>query len=710
MATYKYLDSTGLEQVWSKIKENTPHPDWNENDDTSADYITNKPPIKAGTGTNSIIIGNSDNIASGVCSIASGYQNISSNKYSIAFGETSKASGQDSVAIGAFLNLGTITLTGSASSLTYTDTATNQSTVDLLKRYGQSLFVWVNNKPIRLTNITSNENLLITFTFESTLSEEAITAVDYTLYAANIATGVGAMAFGHANRASGQNAFVFGTSNASTGTASFVEGKANEASNNQSHAEGFGTKSTGKQSHSEGRYTIAAGERSHAQGEYTTANGYAETTIGRYNALSNSTAQTSYNVTNSPYILVAGNGTADNARSNAYTLDWSGNGWYAGKLTIGTAPTNDMDVATKKYVDDATSGITSDLAGLTDTTITSPTNGQALVYDSTSSKWVNGDIDFETNDEAIVDAYLHEGTKVSFSELIDAGIYSLNTIIFDALAFMDSDGHYMLNTSENYLPSYTSLDGKYSLRYNGGTGYYRYYSPDLDETTYPNGYMELYPAEKWDGFSIYVKSLEIPISDSNSASMLISEISAGYIDYFSSIGIDITASIGYANSTTYYKLIKTSSTNSSGTWIYEAIFSNGINTITVTDTQIPSSAPSDVAGKYKCSITYNNFDDIDDVEIDALTLSDSQIITYDETNGIWVNSDLPTIPTASSTTPSADGTGAVGTAITYARADHVHPKITQTISISSNVITLTGSDGTTSSVTLPVYNGGVSSS
>lgn len=67
------------------------------------------------------------------------------------------------------------------------------------------------------------------------------------------------------------------------------------------------------------------------------------------------------------------------------------------------------------------------------------------------------------------------------------------------------------------------------------------------------------------------------------------------------------------------------------------------------------------------------------------------------------------VPTASSTTPSADGTGAVGTSTAYARADHVHPKIIQTISISSNVITLTGSDGTTSSVTLPVYNGGVSS-
>jgi len=35
--------------------------------------------------------------------------------------------------------------------------------------------------------------------------------------------------------------------------------------------------------------------------------------------------------------------------------------------------------------------------------------------------------------------------------------------------------------------------------------------------------------------------------------------------------------------------------------------------------------------------------------------------------------------------------------------------VTYTLSITNNVITITGSDGSTSSVTLPVYNGGVSS-
>lgn len=36
------------------------------------------------------------------------------------------------------------------------------------------------------------------------------------------------------------------------------------------------------------------------------------------------------------YAHIVGNGTSDTARSNAHTLDWSGNAWYAGSVE-GTA-------------------------------------------------------------------------------------------------------------------------------------------------------------------------------------------------------------------------------------------------------------------------------------------------------------------------------------------------------------------------------------
>ena len=47
-----------------------------------------------------------------------------------------------------------------------------------------------------------------------------------------------------------------------------------------------------------------------------------------------------------------GNGAGDAKRSNAHTLDWKGNGWYAGKLSQEGTPIEDKDLATKKYVDD----------------------------------------------------------------------------------------------------------------------------------------------------------------------------------------------------------------------------------------------------------------------------------------------------------------------------------------------------------------------
>ena len=56
------------------------------------------------------------------------------------------------------------------------------------------------------------------------------------------------------------------------------------------------------------------------------------------------------------YAEIVGNGHYDNElgeiiRSNAYTLDWYGNGWYQGKLTIEGTPTEEKDVTTKLYVD-----------------------------------------------------------------------------------------------------------------------------------------------------------------------------------------------------------------------------------------------------------------------------------------------------------------------------------------------------------------------
>lgn len=88
------------------------------------------------------------------------------------------------------------------------------------------------------------------------------------------------------------------------------------------HAEGQNTTARADGSHAEGERTLAIGGNSHAEGKGTTARG------------ENQHVQGSYNVddTDGKYLHIVGNGTADNARSNAHTLDKQGNAWFAGDV------------------------------------------------------------------------------------------------------------------------------------------------------------------------------------------------------------------------------------------------------------------------------------------------------------------------------------------------------------------------------------------
>ena len=58
-----------------------------------------------------------------------------------------------------------------------------------------------------------------------------------------------------------------------------------------------------------------------------------------------------YNVDDSNYGLVLGNGPSSGARSNAFSVDKSGNGIFAGQVTIPETPVANTDAASKAYVD-----------------------------------------------------------------------------------------------------------------------------------------------------------------------------------------------------------------------------------------------------------------------------------------------------------------------------------------------------------------------
>lgn len=138
----------------------------------------------------------------------------------------------------------------------------------------------------------------------------------------NEAIANSAHAEGDATKAYGQASHSEGYQTHAFGNQSHAEGADTYARSYEAHAEGKGTEANGKHSHAEGFYTEANGEDSHAEGKYTIANGEAQHVQGIYN----------YPL-GDDYLHIVGNGTSDNARSNAYALDRNGNASFTGNVT-----------------------------------------------------------------------------------------------------------------------------------------------------------------------------------------------------------------------------------------------------------------------------------------------------------------------------------------------------------------------------------------
>ena len=146
---------------------------------------------------------------------------------------------------------------------------------------------------------------------------------------------------GYYSQALGQSAHAEGNSSTASGHYSHAECNTTTASGSGSHAEGHKTTASGNNSHAEGEGTQANGTDSHAEGAQTIANGNYQHVQGKYNIAD----------TTNKYAHIVGNGNST-ARSNAHTLDWDGNAWFKGNVSIDGAPTNDNELVTKKYVDE----------------------------------------------------------------------------------------------------------------------------------------------------------------------------------------------------------------------------------------------------------------------------------------------------------------------------------------------------------------------
>lgn len=152
-----------------------------------------------------------------------------------------------------------------------------------------------------------------------------------------------------ANTTVGAGSFAFGSNVTASGDYSFASGYETTASYEEAHAEGYQTTASSYAAHAEGTLTSATGDSSHAEGIRTIANHTGQHVFGINNVVDTS------NTDQGTYVEIVGNGNpnSDTPKSNARTLKWNGDEWIAGKLTVGTGPTDNMDVATKQYVDGA---------------------------------------------------------------------------------------------------------------------------------------------------------------------------------------------------------------------------------------------------------------------------------------------------------------------------------------------------------------------
>lgn len=207
---------------------------------------------------------------------------------------------------------------------TASDTAAAQSTADNAKALAEAANTGLENK---LDSDTPSG------TGALSLNRKAGTTV-----------GAYSVAVGYDCTASGEGSFAQGGECEALGKYSHAEGLACKSRSLYSHSENAGCSAYGAASHAEGWYTVANGTSSHTEGHNTkteAGNAHAEGMLTTA-ASENQHVQGRCNVidTEGKYAHIVGNGsgtTESNAvRSNAHTLDWDGNAWFAGTVE-GTA-------------------------------------------------------------------------------------------------------------------------------------------------------------------------------------------------------------------------------------------------------------------------------------------------------------------------------------------------------------------------------------
>lgn len=172
---------------------------------------------------------------------------------------------------------------------------------------------------------------------EINVGRKAGTTVGYRSTAEGIdatASGLYSHAEGSVTEATGDNSHSEGSITHASGMYSHAEGCSTEATGDRSHSEGDCTNAVGWGSHAEGGHTTASGQYAHAEGGYTTASGRNSHASGYGTVAShdNESSYGKYNESKNNTLFSVGDGTADDARHNAFEITTTGGILHDGEI------------------------------------------------------------------------------------------------------------------------------------------------------------------------------------------------------------------------------------------------------------------------------------------------------------------------------------------------------------------------------------------
>jgi len=373
----------------------------------------------------------------GLSSLASGFNAIAKGENAIAFGNSTRANGLGAVALGlstvAQGNYSTALGVSSIASGGYSIAAGFDAVASGNGSFAFGLFA----QALGLSSVAFGEQCLASgvqsmcFGYMARTEAAHATAIGYEAFA----NGPKAISLGDGSSAIGSSSVAIGKSTATIGDFAISLGAFTRAVGNSSTATGYDTDAFGESSFSSGEDTRASGDFSFSAGYTTTAKAYASFVTGRYN---DTTAMSTSMWNTVDPLFIIGNGSANNARSNAVTV------LKSGKTGIGTAaPVNLLHL---RAANDTINGPILSLGG------TSPDqaeSGRIRFYEGTASTNLRG-------------GYIHlDGSANRFHIGIHPTSDNIVSNDIDAISIDRASGEVGIGTANpNYLLEVNGTAGK----------------------------------------------------------------------------------------------------------------------------------------------------------------------------------------------------------------------------------------------------------